>query len=471
MTDPRTSAGPDRGAAAPAGRRLGEDGAQAAALDRVLREVDYRERLAQEARALFQLERTLRAGLQGAPSRRFCLRVAVEAERVEYALLDVGARGNRCYALFTELVSAVRWTAKAVHALLHLRGRIRRYLGDRSDLAEFRGELDRAITWLSGRLEAQLEALANEAAGPLGVPMPSEGAQASALEAEEVRWRLPQDLDVADSVDERDRIAEMATAFLGLADEIERIALPPAADDSARETLVHGPFQSPVAQEARVRMHGIQSAYDVVVAGTPLEGLDPDLKVFRGYVSILLHLLEAVAYLLQVHGRFSGDLRSERVRGRAEPLVDPVAALRLALQFGLPNAVACFREARVVGARLLERYTRVRDVTLDLPPGRKLHLRPAGLIVRVVQHHGKPVSMSMAAETVDARQLMDVILLAAGNGTSTQVRFRGDERALADLQVLFEHRLGEEGLDDFPPQLSYLRPSGRGTAPSTPGST
>jgi hypothetical protein len=79
--------------------------------------------------------------------------------------------------------------------------------------------------------------------------------------------------------------------------------------------------------------------------------------------------------------------------------------------------------------------------------------------------------MSMAAETVDARQLMDVILLAAGNGTSTQVRFRGDERALADLQVLFEHRLGEEGLDDFPPQLSYLRPSGRGTAPSTPGST
>ena len=165
MTDPRTSAGPDRGAAAPAGRRLGEDGAQAAALDRVLREVDYRERLAQEARALFQLERTLRAGLQGAPSRRFCLRVAVEAERVEYALLDVGARGNRCYALFTELVSAVRWTAKAVHALLHLRGRIRRYLGDRSDLAEFRGELDRAITWLSGRLEAQLEALANEAAG------------------------------------------------------------------------------------------------------------------------------------------------------------------------------------------------------------------------------------------------------------------------------------------------------------------
>ncbi len=452
----------------PAGRRLGEDGAQAAALDRVLREVDYRERLGREARALFQLERTLRAGLQGAPSRRFCLRVAVEAERVEYALLDVGARGNRCYALFAELVSAVRWTAKAVHALLHLRGRIRRYLGDRSDLGDFRAGLDRAIAWLSGRLEAQLEALGTEAAGPLGVPMPSEGAEAAALEGEEARWRLPQDLDVAEAVDERDRIAEMATAFLRLADELERIPLPGADDVDARETLVHGPFPTPVAQEARVRMHAIQSAYDVVVAGTPLEGTDPDLKVFRGYVSILLHLLEAVAYLLQVHARFSGDVRSERVRGRAEPLADPAAALRLAVLFGLPNAVACFREARAVGARLLERYTRIRDVVLDLPPGRKLHLRPAGLIVRVVQHHGKPVSMSMGDEAVDARQLMDVILLAAGHATSTQVRFRGDERVLADLQVLFEHRLGEEGLEGFPAQLSYLRQSGRGTAPSTP---
>ena len=468
MTDPRPSAGSDRGAAAPAGRRLGEDGAQASALDRVLREADYRERLSREARPLFQLERTLRAGLQGEPSRRFCLRVAEEAERVEYGLLDVGARGNRAYALLAELVSAVRWTAKSVHALLHLRGRIRRYLGERSDLAGFRSELDRAIAWLSGRLEAQLDAVVSEASGPLGVPLPKEGTDAAALEAEEVRWRLPQDLDAAESVDERSRIAELATSFLRLADELEEVVLPSGDDPAAREALVNGPFSGAAAQEARVRMHGIQSGYDVVVAGTPLEGTDPDLKVFRGYVSILLHLLEAVAYLLQVHGRFSGDLRSERVRGRAEPLVDPGAALRLAVEFGLRNAVACFREARAVGARLLERYTRIRAVTLDLPPGRKLHLRPAGLIVRVVQHHGKPVDMGMADETVDARQLMDVILLAAGNPTSTQVRFRGDERALADLQLLFEHRLGEEGLDDLPSQLSYLRPTGRGTAPSTP---
>jgi hypothetical protein len=219
--------------------------------------------------------------------------------------------------------------------------------------------------------------------------MPSEGAQASALEAEEVRWRLPQDLDVADSVDERDRIAEMATAFLGLADEIERIALPPAADDSARETLVHGPFQSSVAQEARVRMHGIQSAYDVVVAGTPLEGLDPDLKVFRGYVSILLHLLEAVAYLLQVHGALLGRPAPERVRGRAEPLVDPVAALRLALRSACrtPSRASARRASSAPGSSSGTPASATSPSTCPRP---QAHLRPAGLIVRVVQHHGSP---------------------------------------------------------------------------------
>jgi phosphotransferase system HPr (HPr) family protein len=203
-------------------------------------------------------------------------------------------------------------------------------------------------------------------------------------------------------------------------------------------------------------MHALQSTYDSVVAGTSREADEPALKTFRGYVSILLHLLEAIAYLLQVHGRLAGEMRSTAVRDRATRLVDGRAALRWALRFGLENTARCFHEARPLAVGLLERATRVRDVVLALPPGRKLHLRPAGLIVRVVQRHGFPVEMAMGEQRVDARHLMDVILLAAGNPSETVVRFRGDERTLADLQVLFAHRLGEEGLERFPPSLAYL---------------
>src|SRR5205085_373339 len=141
MSDPAAEPARARHAAPPGPERLVDDGPAAAAIDRVLREPEYRERLSREIGDLFRLEALLRRGLRGEVSRRFCLRLAEEAERVEYGLLDVGARGNRAYAFLVEAVAGVRWTAKAIHALLHLRGRIVRYLGDRSDLAGFRRDL------------------------------------------------------------------------------------------------------------------------------------------------------------------------------------------------------------------------------------------------------------------------------------------------------------------------------------------
>src|SRR5439155_19837410 len=184
--------------------------------------------------------------------------------------------------------------------------------------------------------------------------------------------------------------------------------------------------------------------------------------VVRGYVGILLHVLEAVAYMLQLPARFESDVRSSRVRARTEPLVAPHDLLRWALRFGYANMALCVAEARGPAQEILDRYSRRKDIVLDLPAGKKLHLRPAGLIVRVVHHHGLPVLMRMDDQEVDARQLMDVILLAASHPAARQVGFRGDERPLADLQELFRHRLGEDGLDRLPPSLAYVRDPARG---------
>ena len=461
MTDPAAESARVRSAALTRGEPIMDDGASAA-IDRVLREPEYRERLSRETADLFRLEALLRRGVRGEVSRRFCVRLAEVAERVEYGLLDVGARGNRTYAFFTEAVAAVGWIAKTIHALLHLRGRIRRYLGDRSDLAAFRSDLDACLAWLSGRLVAVLSAARADAEGVLGLDLPSEAFDAALLAGEEVRWRLPQDVDAAESIDERERIVDLATSFVAVCDEVARAPVPDGDDPAVRREFVRSGFGPASAQETRVRMHAIQSTYDSAVAATPLEAADAHLKVLRGYVSILLHLTEAVAYMLQLHSRLEDDVRSASVKARTRPLVPPDELLRWALAFGLANTALCVTEARGPAREIIERYGRTKDVVLDLPPGKKLHLRPAGLIARVVLHHGRPVEMRMGDQIEDARQLMDVILLAAGHPTETKVGFRGDERALADLQVLFEHRLGEDGLELLPASLAYLREPIRG---------
>jgi phosphotransferase system HPr (HPr) family protein len=451
-------------AADPARARAGEppreplldDGPAAGALDRVLREGEYRERLAREAHDLFRLEALLRRGVQGEVSRRFCLRLAEEAERIESGLMEVGARGNRTYACFAELVTKVRRLSQAVHALLHLRGRIRRYLGDRADLESFRSSLRECVRWLVGRLAALLAEIRAQAEGPLALSPPAEPFDAGLLKGEDVRLRLPQDLDVPESVDERERIADLATTFLGLVGELAGVEVHRA--ESGAQTTTMSPS---AAHEARVRMHAIQSGYDAAVAATPLEASDPTLKVFRGYVSILLHLLEAVAYLLMILERLRTDVRSARVKERIEPLLPAAELEKWAVGFAVANTVLCAAESRAAGQAVLDRYTRRADAVLELPPGRKLHLRPSGLIVRVVQHHGLPVTMCMEGQEVDARQLMDVILLAASHPQATSVGFRGDERVLEDLRTLFAHRLGEDGLDGLPASLQYLRDASR----------
>lgn len=444
---------------------LSDDGPDPTTLDRVLREHEYLPRLSRDAEDLLRLEAAWRESGLAEPSRRFFLRLTEVGERLEYALLDVGARGNRAYAYFAETVSIARWLAKAVHALLHLRGRIRRYLGDRADLAGFRDELDGWIRRISNRTARVLSGLREEAAR-LGLQRPTQAVGREDLDVADARWRLPQDLEFTETVGEPARIAESATAFLSIADEFEALKVPTAGDRAAISAFVAERFGDARAHALRVRMHGIQSTYDAVVASTPLEASDPRLKIFRGYVSILLHLLEAVAYVLRIHARLSDDVRAAHVRSRIDPLVDLDELLAFAVVFAIRDTGRCLVEARVVAAELLERYSRRAEVTLDLPPGRKLHLRPAGLIVRVVQHHGLPVEMGMGSETVDARQLMDVILLSAGHPDATRVRFRGDERPLADLTLLFHHRLGEEGLETLPVELSYVRESSRGA--STP---
>jgi phosphotransferase system HPr (HPr) family protein len=434
-----------------------DEAAGSSRLDRVLPEDEYRARLSRETCDLLRLGLLLRRGIGGTDvSRRFARRLAEEADRVEYALLEVGARGNRAYSFFAETVTAVGWLAKTIHALLHLRARIVRYLGDRADLAGFRRDLEDAVEWLLGRVAALFDATWSEAE-TLGVSCPDRPFDEEHLDGEDARWRLPQNVDAVESADERERIADLVTAFLALADEVERRV--PVVED-APDAIAHALEAWPVAvaQGARVRMHAIQSTYDTVVAATPLEGADPELKTFRGYVSILLHLLESVAYLSQLLARLAEDARAPNAASRASRIVDPDRLGRTCALFGIANTAACFREARRTAQALLDRYSRMREAWFQLPPGRKLHLRPAGLIVRVAQRYGTPVRMRMGDGEVDARQLMDVILLAAGHPQETRVGFRGDERVLEDLERLFEARLAEEGFDRLPPSLAYLLP-------------
>lgn len=83
-----------------------------------------------------------------------------------------------------------------------------------------------------------------------------------------------------------------------------------------------------------------------------------------------------------------------------------------------------------------------RDVRVDFRQG--LHIRPATELVRLVRTFRSSLSITFGGETIDARSLMSVLLLAAHRGAVLKFTARGEDaaEALRRIEDLFSHRFG-----------------------------
>ena len=117
------------------------------------------------------------------------------------------------------------------------------------------------------------------------------------------------------------------------------------------------------------------------------------------------------------------------------------------------------RRGRALAEDLLPAYTHVRELEVEIPSDLKLHARPAALIVGIVNKHGTPVEMEVAGATCNAGSILELLVTVGSHPDARKYRFRGDEHPLQDIAMLFEHGLGERGMETLPVELAYLRDS------------
>jgi phosphocarrier protein len=75
-----------------------------------------------------------------------------------------------------------------------------------------------------------------------------------------------------------------------------------------------------------------------------------------------------------------------------------------------------------------------------------LHARPATQIAREAQAFSASVSLVAQGQTVDAKSILDVLTLAAGPGSTVEIRASGSdaEAAVEKISQLFAARFGEK---------------------------
>ncbi|MCB9833518.1 MAG: hypothetical protein H6807_13695 [Planctomycetes bacterium] len=421
-------------------------------------EAEFARTVADRIPVLVHIDELAKKNLKARFSRRIYATILEESSDLENLLDAADARYNTTFAGLFELVSSLRAISAAGYALKNVQQRTRRddFLSAALE-REFRGETEATQRFTDSTVRDLLDRLHDEVVLICG-PAIGHDAPAQILNQERVELkRLPHTLGSDDHADVETMVAAKAALFLAVHKTMFDRAEGGRFQDVAEMRL----FVREVCNEEQARfleakLTNIRSRYDTFIRNTSTERDSADLRDFRYVLEISFQLMRCVRHLVHFYERHENDIRDEEIKSDVARLVDKAVVLDRTLNFALFFVYRFVEAGAPIAERLLHHFTTAEVAELELPEGCMLHARPASLIAKVVIHHGTPVEMTMGGETCYAGSIMKVILLAGNHLKESRVTFKGDRLPVADLRLLFEHRLGEDGLEKLPEQLSYL---------------
>ena len=430
------------------------------ALEQLVEERRFVGFLQEHSDEFFRLTNALLASRDETWSKKHYFQIVSEADALETFLDDYGARYNRTYSFFTELIASLRGFGHAGYSLVHLDGRLGSYHLN-GELAEggiewLRKALAHAADFVRRSILDMLVAVQDETKR-LGLAPTTEGTSEENFRPVVAKMKLPHNVGDAELVDERQKIAEVAARYLRACEMLRAMGCRRIDSPEERRRFLAHACSEERARFCEATVHNLQSTYDTYVKNTVLESRDPRLGVLRGHASAALHLLEAVTHLTHFYERHESDIRSEAAKLRIAMIVDRQRVQATILNELLVPAIAVMDAGLPVAEALLPEYTNRREFVAVLPADLELHARPASLIVGIVNHYGTPVEMEIAGKRCNAASILELLVTVGSHPGERRFVFRGDDKPLADIERLFAHELGEGGIESLPRSLDYLR--------------
>jgi len=375
---------------------------------------------------------------------------------LETFLDDHGARNNRGWAYFVELVASLRNLTICAYIMRHILDRQADYHCGKDDwtIRDFVSESCKALTFLNRSIVALGDEAVREArAHSVKVEGPVFKCQHT---IEEVYRLLPQNMTTSVIQNEEERI-------VNLIHKVRKVAKISALENIKKTTdpgklllMVPARYDEKKARKLKNIVHGVQSDYDTYVKNTDIEQKNPNLKLLRGSISIPMHLLEMVRWLSHFYERHENSIRTCAETNQVAAIVDKMQVLHIIINYGFYYADQYLRQARKVSEGILNNY--VKTVRYEIPvPSRGFHARPSTYVSLIVNEHGTNVFLVVDEQKFNAKSVMD-LMMAAGliyDKGLQKVIFEGDKRVLDDIKVLAENNYCEDG--EIPRALNYLK--------------
>jgi len=429
-------------------------------LEELVEEQEFVDILLKHAEVFFRLSNTLLDHGWPTWNKRHYFQLINETDALETVLDDYGARYNRTFGFLTELVASLRWFAQTGFSISHYLRRLDAYAADAGgfglEVSDALASADRAAACARSGAAKLLEAIRIEARR-LGLDITSETQPESDFVPVVARQRLPRNVGQTDLVDEKQKIAEVASKYIQACEMLTEIGIRRIEDPELRAKFLTENYTEERARVCEAKVHNLQSTYDTHIGNTVLEAQDDRLPAIRGHISASLHLLEAVTYLTHFVERHEDEVRRATGKDRISKLIQRTSIQEAILNELLIWANQILQAGAEIAHALLPSYMDVRSMEVQLPEGVTLHARPVALIVGIVNRYGTPVELEINGTVANAGSILKMLMVVGSNPDERRFLFRGDERPLRDIQLLFEASLGEQGIDALPPELSYLQ--------------
>ncbi len=395
-------------------------------------------------------------------TKRLYAKMVASSKLLEDLLDFHGAKNNSNWYYYRELVSTVRNLSEASYSQKHISKRLPLY-----DLAKTEGFLGGGHAThkflVNSLRKISLNAL--EAAGRLHINLPEDRFSWDDFPGIATQTTLEFDIDDENLEEEKKNIVKITTEFLSVAKEFETLGFyEPYTIDQIR-AIVPSSFNEQEARRFEMVVHSLQSSFDTYVNRSGHRFRDIKLKRLRGYISVVLHLLELTRRLLHYYERHLHEVGYKNiyksVRDELARAVRPEDILDRIVNYGLYYIWYFLVQGQDLAQEVLNENMERGSIVVGIPQELGFHSRPCMLVAKIVQHYGGQVELWVDSDRFDASSVLD-IQWAGGKIQKEgikEVAFKGDVRALKDIQVLASVNYGEDSMGKgipLPKELFYL---------------
>lgn len=327
------------------------------------------------------------------------------ASRLEESLDYYNAKNSVKWRPFRENVAAVKLFSDVSYITLHLKSSSPKY-NLLSGIDTFLSDTDRVIAQFGAALY-RIFSLLMQSAENAGLEQNNVIDEKMLQTVFYPEGRLESDLKKSGVEDPQQVIVNLATSYLNLASESHLLKKVRNTDTGDYSDVVPALVNEISIRTLETKFHNLQSMYDTYVSNTDIEDLDADLRLMRGHVSIVYHLLEAATKIAHFYERHMMQLNGEK-RECCEAPMSTEYLLEILVNYFLNYAEQFLSAGKILCREVIRKYAEKGTLNVRVPVYRGFHVRPSTLVAKIVQHYGSEVYLKMGEERFDASSPMNL---------------------------------------------------------------